>query len=108
MNIFEHLNTPHFILISLGCYVITFVARTLIEFHAPIFSISPYYRKVVLPIFPVICGLFISLSFGPLLMDATISGYYPFVIAYGAVAGMVSGFIFRSIKGLIQAKNQNE
>lgn len=106
MNLFEHFNTVNFVLISMACYCITFFCRTLVEYHLPNWTANPYYRKVALPLSPVIFGIGIGVSFGPLLMDATMRGYYAFVICYGAVAGLVSGFIFRSVKGLIQAKKE--
>ena len=102
----------NFILYCLGVSTITYVVRTITEYFAQKFKFmatfiaSPFWTELFLPLMPLING-------GVIAYFAT--GYpYPYGISalsgrivFGVVGGMLSGLIFRVLKGLLKASIQS-
>jgi hypothetical protein len=104
-NIFQALFSLQMFMFGLGLVAVTFVFRKFIEFFldkdwVPANKTSKFWKEVFLPILPVVLGPSVSYF-------ATM---YPYPegfsitsgrVLFGLVAGLLSGLLFRVIKGVL-------
>ena len=96
-----------FVIFGLGIAAIVFVFRTVIEYllvNTKIIShTSKLWRDLILPILPVIMGVFLSVSVSDYPYPDGISNVQSRFI-FGLVAGLLSSLLYRLIKSLINKK----
>lgn len=107
MEALEILLSWQFIVYSLGISAIMFVFRKIIEYYVSNFKSSKkeynLWHDLVLPVLPVILGplgTYIFSSFPYPENLSTMGGKF----AFGLIAGLLSGLIYRVLKGLILSK----
>jgi hypothetical protein len=92
--------TWQFIFFSLGIIAVMFVLRTISEYLFPKLVGSNFWDKLVLPISPILFGGGMAwlLKAYPYATGFTTWGDH---VIYGMVAGLLSGLIYKVVKGMI-------
>jgi hypothetical protein len=95
--------TSNFLFFSLGVMAFIFVVRTALEYFFPKLKTLTIWNNLVLPTAPVLIGGIMAFflkaypySTGTLALTSPWDH-----ILFGAIAGLLSGLIFRVIKGLL-------
>lgn len=92
-----------FIIFSLLIGGIVFGLRTVVEFFWKTAQNNKVWEEIILPIFPVILGgvLAFFMTMYPYSIGFTSTSGR---IAFGAVAGLLSGLLYRVVKSLLKQK----
>lgn len=110
-NVLQALLSWQFVFFALAIAAMTFVVKTVVEFAIDSPNIptgnatkeSRFWREVVLPISPVLigalAGFFVQVYPFPEGIESTSAR-----IMFGMVAGLLSGLLFRIIKGALASK----
>ena len=102
----------NFILYCLGVSAITFVVRTITEYFAQKFKFmasfiaGAFWTELVLPLIPLVNGgiiAYFATGYPYPLGINSVSGR----VLFGIVGGMLSGLVFRVLKGLLKSSIQN-
>jgi hypothetical protein len=101
----------HFSLFCLAISAATYVIRTVVDYYfikfGKVAKENPFWSKLILPVLPILLGC----------LGAIVAKQYPFPqeitsfsgrMVFGLCAGLLSGFIFKWVKSVINIKSSNE
>ena len=105
MDLFSFL-TWQFVLFSLGVMTVIFVLRTFLQYFIAALPKSKTWNNLIMPIAPIIIGgaMGLLLKAYPYATGLTSSGDH---VLFGAIAGLLSGFIYKTIKGSLGSQIQS-
>ena len=92
-----------FVVYCLAVFAMSFLARRIVETASPRVKVSVWWCDVILPSVPIFLGVVVA---------AAARGYpFPSALSvlsgrllYGVVAGFLSGWVYRIVKGAFSAK----
>jgi hypothetical protein len=94
-----------FLVFALAIAALTFVVRKVVEFSTTTRGQNRIWRDLILPVLPILIGTLLAMpsAFAP--FAAPFSGMLGRMLV-GAVAGLLSGFVFRWAKAFLKRKRE--
>jgi hypothetical protein len=107
-SVLSQILSVYFVLLCLGISAATFVCRKIIEFildnpKVSASKTSKFWTELFLPIFPVLFGGLYGYWDKSFVFTATATSSSQRFL-FGLVAGLLSGLVYKVIKGLIYSK----
>lgn len=102
--LFQAFFSPQFLFICLGIFALTYVLRVVVQGLWKGAKKNHYWNELVLPLSPIITGGLLGLAAKTFVWPDIASKTMLGRVLYGAVAGLLSAFVYGRVRSFLKAK----